>query len=267
MRTKVNSLNKSASRTIDIIDLIAREGEPLTISQISKELNIPKSSTFDILYTLVEKQYLDIDDERIKTFKLGHRLFKAGIEYLSSNNLLSVAHPYLEKLMQDSGETVFLAIEDQGELVFIDKVEQPSSVRTTIRLGYSKSPIYVSSLGKAILASFPNERVKEITDNVGMIAVTENTVKSFDELLKHLDDTRRRGYSIENGEGNPEVACVGSAICDHTGNSVGAISIASPKHRMNEERFHQLGKIVSNTALEISKKTGFMYEDIYYKFK
>lgn len=257
-------INKTASRVTDIFDLIMEKGKPLTITEISTYLDIPKSSAFDILYTLVEKHYLQIDDERLKTFKLGFKIFQSGMGFLSNNSLYKTAHQYLEKMMMESEETVFLAVEENYRLIYLDKVEQPASVRTTVRLGTSKRPMYCSSLGKALLASYSDEKVAEIVGKGELIQFTENTVKDYSQLMSQLKDIRKQGYSTENGEGNPEVACVGAPIYDNTNHSIAAISIASPKYRMNDERFKKFGKLVTEIALSISNSLGFLENKLYF---
>lgn len=260
-------LNKTASRVVDILNLIAQSEKALTITEISKLLNMPKSSTFAILYTLVKKDYLTIENEKLKTFKLGLKLFQAGVSFLSNNSFISIAHPFLERTMEESGETVFLAIEEQGQLVYLDKAEQPSSVRTTIRLGFSKNPIYCSALGKALLASFTDNKVKEIIGDGKLLSITQNTVKNYNALIKQLNEARQRGYAMENGEGDPGVNCVAAPIYDNSNKAVAVISIASPKYRMSEDRFRQLGNLISKTAMDISKNLGFLKERLFSDFK
>ncbi len=256
-------INKSTSRTVDILNLIAETGRAMTIAEISQTLNIPKSSTFEILYTLVEKKYLEVEDERLKTFRLALGLFKTGITYLANTGLYREAHPYLEELMHLSDNTVFLAIEDQGRMVYLDKVEAASSVRTTIRLGGSKNPIYCSGLGKAYLAALPPERVLELVGDGALVPVTENTITSSQQLMVELEATRRRGYAIDNCEGNSEVYCVAAPLYDHSGRTLGAVSIASLAYKIDDEKTIHLGTMVAETALKISKRLGYMEEKLY----
>ncbi len=159
-------INRSVARALEIMELIAQSKEDLTISEISKFLAIPKSTTFDILYTLLEKGYLEQTSEKQKTFRLGMKLFQTGAHYLDRTPFRDVAHATLENLVETAGETAFLAILNKDELVYLDKIESPNSVRTSARIG-SSNPLYCTGLGKAILATLPDDEVRAILKRAG----------------------------------------------------------------------------------------------------
>jgi DNA-binding IclR family transcriptional regulator len=255
--------NKSASRVVDILDFIACERRPVTITEISSTLKIPKSSAFNLLHTLTAKRYLEIDDQNLKTFRLGFKLFQTGVSYLQNTRLHQIAHPMLKELMEESGETVFLAVEDEGKLVFLDSVETSTSIRTTARLGRSTKPMYCSGLGKALLAAYSADRVREIVKKEGFVRITENTVKNLEELLQELDITRKRGYSVDAREGDPDLICVAAPIYDQSYTALAAISIATPYFKIDAEKRSQFGKLIVETAINISRKLGFLGEKTY----
>lgn len=255
--------NKSASRAIDIIDLISKQDKPMTISEISHTLGIPKSSTFELLYTLVEKDYLQIEDENLKTFKLGIKLFQAGTAYLKKMDLNREARPLLEDMMKKSGETAFLAVEVNGMTVYLDKVEGSSSTRTTSVLG-SSNPMYCTGLGKALLAAYPEDRIREITGGGKLLPVTEHTIKCYEDLMADLESVRKRGYSIDDRENEEDVFCVAAPIYDRSGKPIAAISIASLASKINSSRLELFGSLVKTTALEISRRLGYIGEKLYF---
>ncbi len=256
-------LNKSAARVVDILSLIARSEKPLKITEISNMLDIPKSSTFSLLYTLVDKSFLEIDDNNLKTFKLGLKLFEVGTSYLTKKELPKVATPLLEKLMNEVSDTVFLAVEDEGELVYLKKFEPSSEIRTTARLG-SRKPMYCTGLGKALLATYSRQKVKEIVGNGDLEALTKYTITDPKELMKDLEEIRNRGYSIDNRESEEQLFCVAAPIYDQTESSIAAISIASLASTMNQQRIEQNSKKITNVALEISRRLGFGKEKLFF---
>jgi DNA-binding IclR family transcriptional regulator len=111
---------------------------------VSSNLKIPKSSTYNILYTLTGKHILEVDDKNLKTFKIGFKLFEAVVAYLANTPLHQVAHPLLKNLLEECGETIFLAVEDDGRLLFLDSLETFTPLRTTTRLGRADNPMYCS---------------------------------------------------------------------------------------------------------------------------
>ena len=105
--------------------------------EISRELDIPKTTAFEILYTLVDKGYLEIADDKLKTFKLGMQSFQTGISFLEKTDLRQEAHPLLEEMMEKTNETVFLVTESKGRVIYLDKVESRASIKTSSTLGSS----------------------------------------------------------------------------------------------------------------------------------
>lgn len=257
-------VNKSAARALEILDLIAAKQEPLTITEVGQALDIPKSSAFELLHTLVEKSYLEFADKRLKTFRLGIKAFKTGLSFLAKTDIHREARPFLEELMAKSRETVFLAIEHDGKLVYLDKVEGNASVRTSAVLG-STNPMHSTGLGKALLATYDNRRVEEIVKKEGMVAKTEFSITDFQALIRELDVIRKRGCSIDNRESELEVFCVAAPIRDMSGKAVAAISIASLAVTMlsDPDRVEYFKELLTNAASDISSRLGYTGKTLY----
>lgn len=259
-------VNKSALRAIDILNLVSESEDPMTIAKISSSLDIPKSSTFELVYALVNRNYLEIDDEKIKTFKLGIKIFEVGVAYLKNTDLHHESRPILDNLMVESGETVFLVVEDRGNLVYLDKVEGYSNVRTTAALG-SRNPMHCTGVGKALLASYSDNRVSEIVESKGFAPKTEYSLKNYDDLIKDLGEIRKRGFSIDDRESELEVFCLAAPIYDSSKKAIAAISIATLYSKMDDERLEKFSNLVTNAALIISRKLGFIEDKLYFDFK
>lgn len=261
-------INRSSLRTVEILNLIAESKSALTITEISNFLEMPKTSTFDIVYALVSKGYLEVADERLKTFCLGIQAFKVGMAYLEKTNLHQAARPLLEYMMNKSEETTFLAMQKNNQVVYLDKVEADSSIRTASWLG-STNPMHCTGLGKALLAAYPNERVLTIISSEGMMPKTEYSLPNAEALLADLKRTRKRGYSIDCRESEVEVFCVAAPVYDRTGKAVAAMSIAGMASRFigNEERIRFCGDLVRDTVLRLSQRLGFTEKSLYYDFQ
>ncbi|CCU78707.1 Transcriptional regulator, IclR family [Halanaerobium saccharolyticum subsp. saccharolyticum DSM 6643] len=256
-------LNKSALRVTEILSLISKSQESLTISEVSTTLDIPKSSTFNLLYTLVEKDFLEIDDDKLKTFKLGLKSFEVGTSYLQDRKVSQVAVPLVEKLMSEVKNTVFLAVEDKNELVYLNKSEPLNEVRTTAKLG-SRMPMYCTGLGKAILATYSNEHIKTKFSNENLKAVTKYTITNINDLIKDLEMIRSRGYSIDNRESEEKLFCLAAPIYDFSEKAIATISIATLYSEITEDKIEEYSRKVRETALNISRKLGFMKKDLYF---
>jgi DNA-binding IclR family transcriptional regulator len=259
---KTFRMNKSAERVVDILGFVAQREKPCTMAEISAELRIPKSSAFEILYTLVEKEFLAIDNPDLKTFRLGLKLFEVGAAFLSKTNLHREARCFLEKMAACSGETVFLAVEDTGDVVYLDKIEGHASVRTFAVLG-SRNSLYRTGLGKALLAAYPESRVRQLVGDGTLETRTPYSIPDYKNLLAELKATRERGYAIDNRENEMDVFCVAAPIFDQGGNPIAAISIASLFSKADQARQRELGTLVTETALAISSRLGFVGTRLY----
>lgn len=260
--------NRSVARSLEMLELVAASRDGLTITEISKQLGIPKSTTFDILYTLLDKGYLEHANEKLKSFKLGVKLFQTGACYLEQTPFQNVAHSVLERLADVAGETAFLALLNNDELVYFDKVESPNSVRTSARIG-SGNPLYCTGLGKAILATLPDDEVRAILARTGGLKpITPYTCTDEAQFFSILNQARRQGYAIDDREHNAEVFCLAAPVYNLQGKVYAAISVASlyTKIKHQPEKITTLGETIANAALELSQRIGYRGTRLYADF-
>jgi len=262
---KAAKVNKSAARSMEILEFVARSGKPVSMAEICRELSIPKSSTFELVYTLIDRGFLAQADENLKTFKLGLKMFQVGVAFLSNTNLHSEARPVMENLMLVSGHTVLLAVENQGRIVYLDKVEPPAEiVRIEAKLG-SSNPLHCTGLGKALLAAYDNEKVRELTGGGRLIPKTLFSIPTYDELLQELERIRARGYSIDDKESEINVFCIGAPIYDYQNKPVAAISLRCLAAAVDDDKVAKLSRMVTQSALLISNKLGFLQPRLYFQ--
>lgn len=255
-------INRSVKRALEVLQMLKDQRTAMTIVDICKGLGLPRSSAFDILNTLLAEGFIETTSESKKSYKLGLRAFEIGAAYLHHTDLSPTARPYLEKLMKISDSTAFLAIEQGGHLVYLDKVESPAAVRTSAQLG-SRSSMYCTGLGKALLATYPEPMVKKIFDSDNARKQTEFTITDFPGLQAELARTRERGYAIDNREANVEVFCVAAPVYDVTNKAVAAISLAMLYSSLNEVSIRRFAGEVTESAMEISRRLGSTRERLY----
>ncbi len=158
--------------------------------------------------------------------------------------------------MNDTKETIHLAVLDDDQVLYLDKVEGPHALRMPSRVG-RYIPTYCTSLGKAMLSCLDDQEVKSILRRQTLKPHTENTVKNINQLLADLRSVRKRGYAVDNEEIEIGLRCVGAPLRDYTGGMVGAISVAAPSARLSEKNTPVIGRMVIAIAAEISEKLGF----------
>jgi DNA-binding IclR family transcriptional regulator len=240
-----------------ILDYMAAVRSPVTISELSKALAIPKTSVFGLVHTLVGGRYVEVDDRERKTFRLGFKLFQTGIAYLANIDLHHLAHPMLRSLMTRLGETVHLATEDDGSLVFLDSVEAEGSViRSVARLGRSNSPMYCSGLGKALLAALPDHELIRRYRGAVFAQKTPYSIATFNELMDEIRLTRQRGYAVDEMESNEQQFCVACPVYDRSRRVVASISCSAPVQRIGRKA--EIAEAVTTTAISLSQRLGFL---------
>jgi len=255
-------LNRTLKRAIDIMQLLKENRDGLTIKEISRLLNIPVTSAFDIVHTLYEEKYLEYARPDSKIFTIGVRAFEVGSSYRLHKNYIEIIHPYVEKLMRMSHATSFFAIADNDEIIYLDKVEADTSIRTTAELG-SRKNMYATGLGKAIMMYYPEEKVRAIFASKKIAAFTEFTILSAEKFLRELKIARKRGFAIDNRESDLNTFCIAHAILDSYGNPIGSISIATLYTMVNDSFITEYGNTIREYAFEISRKIGFMEPGFY----
>jgi len=245
---------KSVDRAIRILELLS-ENNKMGITEISKKLNLPKTTTFDIVSTLHERGILEKDEENNRYF-LGLKLFELGDAARANFELRKIAVPYLKELNSKLDETVHLTVRDDDEVLYIECFESTKRLRTYSVIGV-RAPLYCTAVGKALLAFLPDEEIKKIVRKKGFIRFTPNTITDEKRLFDEIKKIRELGYSIDDVEHEEGVRCVGAPIRDHTGRVVASISVSGPTQRVTKSKVPQLAKIVMATAEEISSRLGY----------
>ncbi|MGX1192098.1 IclR family transcriptional regulator [Metabacillus sp. SLBN-84] len=243
---------KSAERVLRVFELVAHHPEGLTIKEISENLSFPQSSTSNLVGTLFEEGYLTQDS--LKRYKLGPKLVQLGTLAMESLDISSQGTPHLKKLMEDVQETVFMAVLSEKELVYVAKIDNNRSIRTTAQPGYRK-PLYCTGLGKVFLAFLPQNEKNAILDYAELSPITKNTITDRQELEKELKRFAGLGYSIDDEENEEGLYCLAAPIfgADHTIQA--AISVAGPKERMISRKEFIADKLLQ-TSKKISKSIG-----------
>ena len=242
-------------RAAQILDCFGFDHQELSVSEIGFKTGLHRSTAHRILMAL---EYNDLIKQNPSTGKyhLGIKLFKLGHQAVSQLNLRETCRPFLSRLMNDTKETIHLAVLDDDQVLYLDKVEGPHALRMPSRVG-RHIPTYCTSLGKAMLSCLDDQEVKSILRRQTLKPHTENTVKNINQLLADLRSVRKRGYAVDNEEIEIGLRCVGAPLRDYTGGMVGAISVAAPSARLSEKNTPVIGRMVIAIAAGISEKLGF----------
>ncbi|MGN8646685.1 IclR family transcriptional regulator [Gracilibacillus sp. HCP3S3_G5_1] len=244
---------QSVDRALKILDLFNEQQSEMKITEISRKLDLNKSTTHSLLKTLKEHNYIKQDTDSGK-YSLGLKLLERGQFMLNSMDIREIARKYLIDLSATTGQTTHLVILEGMYGVYIDKVEGASAVVYS-RIG-KRVPIHSSAVGKSLMAFRQQEEIEELLQGYQFFSQTDNTITDKQVYLDELAKVRSQGYSIDNEENEPGIYCIAVPIFDHTNQVVAAISISTTKQTITSALEAEIVRTLKQTCSEISKALG-----------
>jgi DNA-binding IclR family transcriptional regulator len=242
-------------RALAALEILAGQSRECGLAELCISLKLHKSTVHRLMMVL-EQHRLVVKNEGTGRYRLGLKLFELGSKSIDGLDLRGRARPYLNRLQNEFGETVFFCILDEGQVFYVEKVESQRSVRTACTVG-SRAPAYCTAVGKAMLAELPDAEVNHIVRRWGLKPVTAKTITTPAALKTELKTVRSRGYAIDDEEKEDGLRCVGAAVRSHSGMPIAAMSISGPAFRMTKERVPEVGQALMRAANELSAELGY----------
>lgn len=244
---------QSVSRALAILELFDETNRELSIKEISLKLNLNKSTVHSLLSTLKEQGYISQNNET-NEYSLGWKLYERGYLIVSQMDIRNVARAHLEKLNNETNQTVHLVTLLGKEAIYIDKITGNSSLVIYSRVG-KRVPLHSSGVGK-VLAAFLNEaQLNSVMDGYVFEKRTENTLVSHEKFLEEIKAVKKNGYAIDYEENEPGIICIAMPVYDYSGEVIAAVSISTPKSFYNNEveklNYTCLKKCVEELSLDL----------------
>lgn len=241
-------------RTFRILDALAAADAPLGATEVSSRLRLHKSTIHRLLVVLEQQRFIRrTSDGR---YSLGTKLIEMGSRAMDQLDLGEHAIPYLRRLAEQTGETAHISVLSGTEMTSIAHVPGRWTLTTPSTVG-RRTQIYCTSMGKALLAFLPDERIELLMRQLEMVARTRRTLTSPSGLRAELARVRRRGYAIDNEEAEEGLRCIGAPVRDYTGGVVASLSIAGPIFRVRKNRIADLSRMVMQAADDLSAALGY----------
>jgi IclR family transcriptional regulator, acetate operon repressor len=237
---------RAVQRALDVLDALADAPEGRTLAQLAEAADLPKSSIFRYLATLEARGYVERDGERGR-FRIGRRL---GTLHSRRLDLVArTARPHLDVLRDRFSETVNLGVLDGNRIAYLQIVESPQAMRFAARQGDS-DPLHSTSLGKAIASQLSREHVLRILESEGMPKLTVRTITEPGAFLAELEEIRRRGFAVDNGENEEGGRCV--AVPLPLAGIRAAISVSAPAFRFSLEHVEPVAAALIRSAQSVA---------------
>jgi len=244
---------QALDRGLTLLEILAEE-DGLTLSELGRRSGVSASTAHRILLTLESHAYVQHDMER-GIWLVGVGAFKTGSAFLRNRRVASMGRTTMHGLMEASGETVNLGIEDNGEVVFISQIESHDTLRAFFRAG-SRGAMHASGVGKALLAELPEHRVRQICALRRLERFTDHTITDLARFLRELAEGRRRGWALDDEERSLGMRCVAAPIFNEHAEAIAGVSISGPSVRVTARRLEDYGPMVRRAADEITLSIG-----------
>jgi IclR family acetate operon transcriptional repressor len=245
---------QSLTRALRLLNVLAESDHGLNLSEAAHNAGLALSTAHRLLSTLQHESFARFDAER-STWTVGVQSFIVGNAFLRSRDLTSIARPVMRQLMERSGETVNLAVEDRGEAIYIAQIECRKTMRAIAKPG-GRAPLHASGVGKALLASMPDDEVDRIIALNGLPASTEKTISDPRQLRAELRLIRRRGFAVDDEENAVGLRCIAATVLDENGWGAAALSLSGPTARIGDALIEPLGEAARIAAKQITAAIG-----------
>ncbi len=221
---------KSAGRTVQLLEVLAARGDqPARLRELAEELDVPRSSMYALLQTLIDRGWVRTDVTG-SLYGIGIRALLTGTSYLDSDPRVRAARPYLDEASDALGETIHFARLDGGDVVYLATRESHEYLRPFSRVG-RRLPSYAGALGKALLAERDDDELP--LPQGPLEPLTPKTHRDRASLTADLARTRERGYAVDREEGVTGIVGFGFAL-RYDDPAVDAISCSVPTARLGE---------------------------------
>jgi IclR family transcriptional regulator, acetate operon repressor len=242
-------------RSFSILEFVAAAGRPLSASEISEALCLPKPSTYRLIESLERSGFISRQGSarRVST---GPRLTDLAFNVLKSSLRHAPRRQVLDELVKEVGETCNIGALDRNEIVYVDRVESEHwPLRLQFKIG-SKVPLHCTAIGKLFLAFLPEERSRLMLDRLTFESYTPNTITTRKALDAELEEIRKEGLSVDREEYIAGVVCIAAPILDRNRNIQAAVAMQAPAARMSIAQALARRESLARAAYQLSQSFG-----------
>jgi IclR family acetate operon transcriptional repressor len=252
-------LNESVLRAFAIIEYLAESEDWVSLRALARDLGLGPATTHRFLSTLKSLGYVQQHPEDSR-YQLTLKFASISARVLDRTQLRWIARPYMERLTAVSNETTHLAVLEDNQIVYIDKVDNLQAMRMRSRVG-TRGFVHSTAVGKSMLAFLPEDERAGIMQRLTLAPLTKNTLTDRETFCKRLEQIRGQGYAVDDEENEVGIRCVGAPLFDHAARVAGAVSVSGWTITMTPERLPELATILQDTCRAISRELGFSSKD------
>jgi DNA-binding IclR family transcriptional regulator len=244
---------RAVSRALSLLSALGAFGASASVSDLMTALGYPISTTYRLLQALVEADFAT-QDPVTKRYTLGPAALRLAEQASDRGGLRTVARPILERLRDQTRETVFLARLVGDEIEYIDVLTSEHPVRMVGEIG-SRGPVYATAMGKCILAFLDDETRDQIVDRLDLKPLTRLTITDKTALRAEIATVCSQGYALNDQQRELGARSVGAPVLDLIGRPLAAIAVGAPSYRVRVSSLtKEVAPLVIAAATEITNR-------------
>lgn len=251
MSVREDSSSTAVERALSILETVGQRGS-LSHADICRRLEIPKSTASYLLKTLEQRGYLRRERDTGK-YHLGLQVLNLSRGVRTGQDLQEVALPALEQLVERIHLTAHLAILDEGEVVYVAKVEAPGFFKTDTWVG-RRIPVHSTAVGKVLIAALPAAAAEAIIKSHGLKKQAPKTITTHAKFLHELERVREQGFAIDDEENSPGGRCVAAPVHDGAGDVVASVGVSGTTSQNDLAHLPKVIEAVKSAARKISQQ-------------
>ncbi|MDE2739169.1 MAG: IclR family transcriptional regulator [Paracoccaceae bacterium] len=237
-------------RMVKIIEVVGKAGNPLTLAEINRELDLPKQSLHRLCDRLLEEGYLvKVENRRLAS---GEKLRNLARHVYFDTDQKIVRHQILQKVAQKIGETINLVVPEAKGMTYIDRVETDWPLRIQLPIG-SNVPFHCTASGKTYLSKLPPRERRILTNNLDLSQLTENTICTSSALIEELERVSDQGFALDMEEFIPGMVAAAVPISDKDGNYIASLAFHGPTQRLSLDDLLQKMDFLFDSAKQLQE--------------
>lgn len=245
---------QSVDRALAIMELLASYPDGARLTLLAKKTHLAPSTAHRLLTTLERRGFAQFDAVN-SHWVVGRKAFAVGIAFTRWQSFIAAAMPFLRRLRDFSHETANLGILEEGEVITVAQVESREIIRAIASPG-GRAPVMNSGMGKAIVATWPDEAILKFLERHGLQPTTRRSLRKIDDVMDEIATIRARGFAFDDEEFTYGMRCVAAVVWDPYSEPVGAISISALANRLPQTGMAVIGETVLHIANELTSVMG-----------
>lgn len=245
---------QAVERALTLMELLAEHPDGARLTLLAKRAQLAPSTTHRLLTTLERRGFAQFNVANSR-WVVGRKAFAVGVAFTRWQSFIAAATPFLRRLRDFSRETANLGVLEEGEVITVAQIESREIIRAIASPG-GRAPALNSGMGKAVIATWPDEAVAAFAAQHGFHPRTDRSLRKVEDLMAEIAVIRERGFAFDNEEFVSGMRCVAAVVRDPYAEPIGAISISALASRLPQSGMAAMGEAVLKAADELTSVMG-----------